>query len=196
MQIDEQLTKCLVITNYRTGSRDFCIKNERKNRLKMNLFEIIHKGGKYLPIKPAVEQMRNTKKFIAKVMPDQFAYDFEKLEQLMGPSEQIVYLYRKDFRAQCLSWIASNYRNDYDRISSIQGADFLIDIDQTFADKHIQMIEKNNDFLKECIKRYPAPVYAYEDINDGNPYKRSYNWKYMPFIKDYNTEEIYNETII
>ena len=198
MLIDKKLSKCLVITNYRTGSSNFCLDNGRNHKL-VNLWEILHNNGKYYPIEDAVNVLKYTERFIVKVMPDQFGYDYAKLELLMEHTDQIVYLYRKDFTAQCLSWIAMQHLQDWNvkpQQESQSEINHIVDIDQAFADKHSKVIRDNNDFIKECIKRYPAPVYAYEDINNGKPYKRVYDWKYMPFIKDYNTKEIYNETIV
>ena len=198
MLIDKKLSKCLVITNYRTGSTSFCIENGRKNNL-INLFELLNDKNSYKDIDEASKVLEYTDNFIVKVMPDQFAYNYANLEQIMKHCDQVVYLYRKDFKAQCLSWIAMQHLQDWNvkpQEKSQYAVNHIVDIDQAFADTHSKLIRDNNDFIKECIKRYPAPVYAYEDINNGKPYKRSYDWKYMPFIKDYNTKEIYNETII
>lgn len=198
MNIDQDLTKCLVITNYRTGSTSFCDYNAEKNNL-LNLYEVLHEDGEYHAVENIENLLKYTDRFIAKVMPDQFAYDFAKLQMLIQHCDQIVYLYRKDFTAQCLSWIAMQHLQDWHvkPQSNIQHSiNFYIDIDQAFADKHSKVIRDNNNFLKECVKRYPAQVYAYEDIHDNKPYKRFYNWEYKPYIKPYNTEEMFYETTI
>ena len=188
MQIDQQLSRCMVITNYRTGSTCFTEKNSRVNKL-YNMYEFINDA-------PNLQVVENTLKkctrFVFKVMPDQIDYNADIIKRLKVYCNEIIYLYRKDYKQQVKSWIAWNESGNHDHHYGNAYTPYNIDVSQTHANKSADTIYKNNQALKEFYNLYPGSVYAYEDIHDNNPYTRQYNWKTIPSIKNYNTKEMFN----
>jgi hypothetical protein len=188
MKIDLDLNKTCVITNYRTGSTSFVRDNAQKRKM-LNYFELLEQ---YDIERAELRLIHGPSRFIFKVMPDQFDNDIAQLERLTQWCTEIVYLYRKDFGAQCRSWIAMQHLQDWNvKPQNTQPVHQIVDIDQAFADKHSLTIRSNNDQLTRIHKHLPAPVYAYEDIQDNNPYSRTYDWTYEPYIKPYATEEMF-----
>jgi len=185
MQIDQQLSRCMVITNYRTGSTCFTEENSRAHAL-YNRYEFINDS-------PNLQFVENTLKkssrFMFKLMPDQIGYNSDIIKRLKVYCNEIIYLYRKDYKQQVKSWIAWNESGDQTPGSN---KSYNINVSQADADKYAGTIYKNNEALKKFYNLYPGPVYAYEDIHDNNPYPRQYNWKTMPTIKNYNTKEMFN----
>ena len=183
--------RTIVLTNYRTGSTSFVSKNCSKHTV--NHWEIINTQNHKL--KNIAKVLKNSRSYIAKIMPDQLQGDWDCLDNIMKECDNLVYLYRKDFTAQCLSWIAMKHLGDWHKRPQGTSAwiEHTIDIDQQFADEHIEVIRSNNDALQTLYKKYPGQVYAYEDIQDNDPYKRKYNWIYTPSIEPYNTEGMFND---
>jgi len=191
MKIDLDLNKTCVITNYRTGSTSFVRDNAQKRKM-LNYFELLEQ---YDIERAELRLIHGPSRFIFKVMPDQFDNDIAQLERLTQWCTEIVYLYRKDFGAQCRSWIAMQHLQDWN--VKPQGEsnwiEHTIDINQQFADEHTEVIRSNNDALQTLYKKYPGKVYAYEDIQDNDPYRRKYNWIYTPHIEPYNTGAMFND---
>ena len=183
--------RTIVLTNYRTGSTSFVSKNCSKNTV--NHWEIVNTQKNKLHNVHSI--LQQNKPYITKIMPDQLQEDWDYLDKFIECCDQVVYLYRKDFTAQCLSWIAMQHLKDWG--TRPQGKsnwiERTIDIDQQFADEHTEVIRSNNDALQTLYKKYPGKVYAYEDIQDNDPYKRKYNWIYTPHIEPYNTEVMFND---
>jgi len=192
MKVLDNISKCLVLTNYRSGSTEFCEVNADISKGIINLYEILHDKEKYSNIDDAINVLKYTDKFIVKMMPDQFNFNIDQFEKILKYVNEIIYLYRKDYKAQCLSWIAcKKLKWTSKRPKNEKQA--IIDIDQRFADTHSLTIKKNNDMLGAIYKKYPGPIYAYEDIQNNNPYAINYIWKYKPYIGNYDTNNIFKE---
>lgn len=186
MKVDEQFSKCLLVTNYRTGSTSFCIQNKAEHIF--NNFEIL----KNTTVEHACEKIQRQPASISKIMPDQFDHDISKFEKLHEHITDLVYLYRKDFTAQCKSWIAWNFSSDH--LFHYGGTrTYHIDCTQQQAEPYIDQLLENYNTIKKLYKLYPGPVYAYEDIQNNKPYNRVYNWKNHIQIPEYNTGEIFND---
>jgi hypothetical protein len=189
MIIDQQLSKCMVITNYRTGSTSFTEENSRAQAL-YNRYEFINNA----PSLQSIENiLKKSGRFLFKLMPDQIGYNSDIIKRLKVYCNEIIYLYRKDYKQQVKSWIAWNESGDHAYHYGNKFKTYNIDVSQKDADKYADTIYKNNEALKEFYDLYPGSVYAYEDIHDNNPYTRQYNWKTMPTIKNYNTKEMFND---
>jgi len=183
--------RTIVLTNYRTGSTSFVSKNCNKNTV--NHWEIVNTQNRKLHNIPKI--LKNSRSYIAKIMPDQLQEDWDYLDKFIECCDQVVYLYRKDFTAQCLSWIAMQHLKDWSVRPQGESnwIEHTIDINQQFADEHTEVIRSNNDALQTLYKKYPGKVYAYEDIQDNDPYRRKYNWIYTPHIEPYNTGAMFND---
>ncbi len=188
MFVNREYTKCVVITNYRTGSTSFVRQNNKGISTK---FEILQP---YDNIPTIINKTKTLKKenYICKIMPDHISYNYEHLDIVLEHCDQIVYLYRKDFVEQVKSWIAWNVSEDFGHHYGPMKT-YDIDISQKEVEQYEDTIRKNNDFLTECYNKYPGEVFAYEDIQNGKPYNRTNNWITDPIIQPYNTQEMFNE---
>lgn len=182
MKINQHLSKCLVVTNYRTGSTNFCIDNAQTYRLDCE-YEIINIHG----LDNAINSLQRNQNIICKIMPDQFNFDTEQFAKMYKSAHQVVYLYRKDFKAQCLSWIGWNQSGNTSHRHG-ENKTFQIDCTQDQANEYADTLIKNYDYIKSIYKQYPGTIYAYEDIQTGLPYNRNYIWSQSVDIPDYNTE--------
>lgn len=188
MFVDREFTKCVVITNYRTGSTSFVRQNNKGISTK---FEILKPFDNIQTIINNTKTLK-TENYICKIMPDHISYNYEHLDIVLEHCDQIVYLYRKNFVAQVKSWIAWNISQDYNHHYGPMKT-YDIDVSQSQVEQYENTIRKNNDFLTECYKKYPGEVFAYEDIQTGKPYDRTNNWQTNPIIQPYNTQEMFNE---
>ena len=125
-------TNVAIVTNFRTASTTFTLEKSEEYNLpyKGELFsherpfaigkvpsqadlmrkdivdqEVTHLCCSHWNI---YEQLRNKVRACYKIMPFHFRFDkdFVTLEHVLKEADKVYYLYRKDFRAQILSWIA------------------------------------------------------------------------------------------
>lgn len=188
----DDIKRILIITNYRCGSTVFLQQMCEKYDL------------------PSIgEILRNRKnanfKFtcpgIMKLMPDQLRN--RDISEFTENSDKIIYLYRRNFRDQALSWIGIQKKNDHGNngmIGNIWQGEYgetvqhTIDVNQKFADRQINQLISNWNKIKDYYPKWKGEVVCYEDYYVGDkyhPYNRKYNWKYMPKIPDYDIENIF-----
>jgi len=130
---------------------------------------------------------------------------------MMLAADKTYYLYRRDFAAQCRSWIGMSATGDYGnngfikdpsrKISGINGeygktVKHVIKSNQQVANSKINQLKSNWEIIRKLYKDLPQfEVVCYEDyfhsINDWKPYNREYTWKNKLNIPEYDVESIF-----
>jgi hypothetical protein len=139
------ITNVAILTNFRTGSTNFTLDKAEEYNLPYTgeLFshERPYRIGRLAGIKDTdassygimneyilslwniYEELRRGAPACYKIMPSHFNsytrtdihYDLEHLQQVLEEADKVYYLYRKDLRAQILSWLAVRRDGSFDR---------------------------------------------------------------------------------
>ena len=97
-------------------------------------------------------------------------------------------MYRRDFDAQAMSWIAWNLSDDHEHHWG-EEKEFSINATQPVADVYSNQLIENYKFMKTIYKKYPGSVYCMEDFPVKRPYNRKYNWLNEIKIQPFNTHK-------
>jgi len=137
-------------------------------------------GVKYNFFTPekAVNSIKSMKTFAVKLIADQLNFDNSYIEEVLKVSDSIIYLYRKNFISQVLSYIAATETSSY-----AAGFDQPSDTIEIRVPKvNIQAIYEyeeiiRNNYLKMSYfhKIYPGKIVCLEDIKQ-NPYNKKITW--------------------
>lgn len=177
--------KVCVLTNYRTGSTFFIRETFLSNRI-MPMEEWEHFNNKEKSFDQLLREVKDRKKFVFKLMPDQIDFDPKKYQKILDECDEVVYLYRKDFVAQAKGWIAWNIAGDHDHhYGDVKQYD--VKVTQDLANWYIDELIGNYKFMKQAFKEKPGSVYCLEDFPIQVPYARLYNWQNEISIPVYNT---------
>jgi hypothetical protein len=178
--------KVCVLTNYRTGSTFFIRETFLENRLMpMENWEHFNTNKQFDFL---VNELHERSAFVFKLMPDQINLDKEKYHTVLSECDEIVYLFRRDFKAQARGWIAWNLSGDHEHhYGEIKKYD--INVTQEIADYYSKELIDNYKFMNYSFKRYPGSVYCLEDFPIQVPYSRIYNWQTNIKIPEFNTHK-------
>lgn len=188
---------CLV-TNYRTGSSFLSRSISDVNK--------INPIGEYFgpcsyvdqfPFSLAIRNFNTMKEFNLKFMANHVDYDMEKIDQILSKCDRIIYLYRRDFKAQALSWVASQrtmswsqtgfkefYQRDDDKVI------IRPPLPEDFVKHNIDILKNNYIAMSEIYRRYPGNVFCLEDFDIKKPYQRKVIWECeKPSIEDFDVEK-------
>ena len=205
-----------VISNYRCGTSTFTMKLAEQYNVPYcgELFNSgkpfpIGNAGRKAPHPQKVEAVKNGAQGAFKIFPNQCSY--EVMKNMMIAADKTYYLYRRDFAAQCRSWIGMSATGDYGnngfikdpnkKISGINGeygktVKHVIKSNQQVANSKINQLKSNWEIIRKLYKDLPQfEVVCYEDyfhsINDWKPYNREYTWKNKLNIPEYDVESIF-----
>jgi len=184
--------RCMVITNYRCGSTYFVEKNWKQGYT--NHYEIFDKK----PYDDALHTLETTDNWIFKVMPQQkrqhktAKIDF--IERCIQRADKLVYLYRRDFAKQCISWIGKNLTGDWNH-NPINGdyETHKVNITQHHADNLCRVLIDGWEDIKQYYNKFPGEVYCLDDYQEQKPYKIKYEFNIDFRVPVYDIAGIFEE---
>jgi hypothetical protein len=175
----------LIVTNFRAGSTAFTLlkaqeynlpfkgelfSHERPHSLgeakatwELNQLGIFgkEKRKEFASDEKFIEQLENGEPCCFKYMPYQLHQQDKNIDRLMNSVDKIYYLYRRDFMAQCKSWIAVRQQGDFGGTGFISGPQISkAQFEESQREKHLGLLGKTEEPVKHHIEINPEGLYA------------------------------------
>ncbi len=185
-----------IFANYRTGSTTICKKITDSNNIPSlaEYFRTTNIGyARLLPYEKVIRNFNSINEFVLKLMADHVGYDDEKIATILNKCDKIVYVYRRDFKAQALSWLAADSTASYADLKKADGSlvEFNVPhLSPEYIDKQIDILKNNYITMGKFYKKYPGEVICLDDFETKEPYTRTYVWTNgQPQIPDFDVEQ-------
>lgn len=192
--------KICIFTNYRTGSSFL---NQRIGFI--NGTKTFGEMFSYYQVKNNLESfdehlshLNSNSKFVLKLMADHLSYDKDKLEQVLTSCDKIVYLYRKDFKAQAMSYIAASITNTYSITGlkeNLQNHRIITvpQVPQQQIDSYVDVLKNNYLSMSYFFNKIPGELICLEDFEIKKPYQKTISWiGEVPEIPEFDVEALFN----
>ena len=194
--------KVIIFTNYRSGSTKFAQKYTDSNKFSSTacLGEYFGWSRRGRPgeisFDKSFSNFNTYHKFCLKLMADHALYDDSRLDAILSRSSKVIYLYRRNFVNQALSYIAAGSTRSFtaglleeeDNDEEIVNVPYL---DERFVNTCVQTLKNNYEYMAKFYHKYPGPVYCLEDLGSPSPYKKQVNWTNKPEIESYDVEGLF-----
>lgn len=185
-----------IFANYRTGSTTIIEKIVENNNLPGlgEYFRIMNIGyARLLPFEKVLRNFNSMNEFVLKIMADHVGHDMQKLSDIVTRCDRIIYVYRRDFKAQALSWLAADSTASYNDLKKLDGsvAELIVpNLTPEYVDKQVDMLKNNYITMGKLYKKYPGEVICLDDFETKDPYTRKYVWTNgQPEIPEFNVEQ-------
>jgi hypothetical protein len=185
-----------IFANYRTGSTVISRKIVENSNLPGvgELFRTTNLGySRLLPFEKVMRNFNSMNEFVLKIMADHVGYDTQKLSDIVTRCDKIIYVYRRDFKAQALSWLAADSTASFNDLKKSDGtaAEIIVPaLTSEYVNKQIDMLKNNYITMGKLYKKYPGEVICLDDFETKEPYTRKYVWSGdQPQIPDFDVEQ-------
>jgi hypothetical protein len=201
MKLEFKERRICLVTNYRTGSSFLSSLISDTNKVE-GLGEYFGPCSyvKEFPFSLAFRNFNTMKQFNLKFMANHLDYDMDRISQVLNKCDRIIYLYRRDFEAQALSWVASQrtmswaqtglkefYQHEQDKVI------IRPPLPEDFVQHNIDILKNNYITMAKIYQKYPGTVYCLEDFEIKRPYQRKIIWECdKPIIEDFDVEKTLN----
>jgi hypothetical protein len=190
--------KICVFTNYRTGSSMFSLNLSSSNYLPAigeYFGSCLNQEG--FTYETAMRNFKSMSKCVVKFMPDHLHYNKTMIDLMLAETDKIIYLYRRNFKSQALSWLAAVSNNSFgvtgfSEFEQIPDAEIRV---KNLSDKKISrattILKQNYLMMASYIKSHPGEIICLEDMKTQRPYKRNIIWEQdIPEIEPFDVENI------
>ena len=154
-----------------------------------------------------LEEIKKGARGVFKIMPAHARYNVALLEEFINASEMAFYLYRRDFRAQTISWVQSKITNSWANNGFLKTDDvrdlvngeygetvkYTIKVTQQYVDNCASYLKKNWEIIDTLCKNKQLPAICVEDFEIKKPYNKEFIWTATTPIElpDYDVESIF-----
>lgn len=149
-----------------------------------------------LPFDKAMSNLQNIHRYTIKIMANQLKFDQDKIKAVLELCDKIVYVYRRDFRAQALSLISVSPNKLYSLMGFAgdgqKPTEVIVPILSEAYIKSILDLLKDNYFcMAQFIKTHPGEIICLEDLHQQKPYLKTTIWQQpVPEFEDFNVEKV------
>lgn len=204
--------KIVIFTNYRAGSTTFFTEYAKANRFVSSaclgeyfgsFFGATHQEKlEDIPFDKMFKNFSTYNKFCLKLMASHTNYNESNIEKILSKCDKIIYLYRRNFTKQALSYIGANRTNSYS-LGMPEENNFTNEnntevinvpyVSNLFVNSCISILKKNYEYMAKFYNKYPGPVYCLEDLGGNKPYNKEMIWNNKPVIPEFDVEGLFKE---
>jgi hypothetical protein len=127
----------------------------------------------------AFKSISSMKTYAIKLLADQVDFNDDQIESVLNISDKIIYLYRKDYISQVLSYISATETSSYALGFNDTRQDVVEVVVPKITEDTIKEYETllRNNYLKmsQMFKKYPGQLVCLEDLTQ-KPYKNKIIW--------------------